>query len=75
MRHRITISLQAKSMLATIKGKIGTPNMSLSLIAEMCIQSAYDNMMNGDCFRDELNPTQRKLDEILILLQQILPEV
>ena len=75
MHHRVTISLQTKSMLATIKEKIGTPNMSLSLIAEMCIQSAYDNMMNGDCFREELNPTQRKLDEILSLLQEVLPEV
>ena len=75
MRHRVDISLQAKVMLKEIREQLGGNSLSLSLVNEMCIQSAYDNMINGDCFQGELNPTQRKLDEILKLLQEVLPEV
>ena len=75
MRHRVDISLQAKTMLKEIREQLGGNGLSLSLINEMCIQSAYENMINGECFQVELNPTQRKLDEILKLLQEVLPEV
>ena len=74
MRHRIDISIQAKTMLKEIGEKLGM-NLSISTLAEMCVQSVYENMINGDCLRDELNPTQKKLDEILILLREVLPEI
>jgi hypothetical protein len=70
MRHRIDISIQAKTVLKEIGEKLG-----ISTLAEMCVQSAYENMINGECLRDELNPTQKKLDEILILLREVLPEI
>ena len=74
MRHRIDISIQAKTMLKEIGEKLAM-NLSISTLAEMCVQSAYENMINGECLRDELNPTQKKLDEILILLREVLPEI
>ena len=75
MRHRIDISLQAKVMLKEISEQLGGNRLNLSLVNEMCIQSAYENMVNGNCFQDELNPTQRKLDQILKILQEVLPEI
>ena len=75
VRHRVDISLQAKAMLKEIREQLGGNGLSISLVNEMCIQSAYENMINGECFHGELNPTQRKLDEILKLLQEVLPEV
>ena len=74
MRHRIDISIQAKTMLKEIGEKLGM-NLSISTLAEMCVQSAYENMINGECLRDELSPTQKKLDKILILLREVLPEI
>ena len=75
MRHRIDISLQAKVMLKEIREQLGRNGLNLSLVNEMCIQSAFENLVNGNCFQAELNPTQRKLDEILKLLQEVIPEV
>ena len=74
MRHRIDTSIQAKTMLKEVGYKLGM-NLSISTLAEMCVQSAYENMINGECLRDELSPTQKKLDEILILLREVLPEI
>ena len=74
MRHRIDTSIQAKTMLKEIGYKLGM-KLSISTLAEMCVQSAYENMINGECLRDELNPTQKKLDEILVLLREVLPEI
>lgn len=74
-QHRIDISNKAKSMLLEIREELNSGKLSYSFLAEMCIQSAYDNLINGKNFSSELNPTQRKLDEILILLQEVLPEV
>ena len=75
MRQRIDISLSTKSMLATIKDAIGTYDTTLSEINEMCVLAAYDKILNNDCFSEELNPTQSKLDEIILMLQVALPEV
>ncbi|MCM8541209.1 MAG: hypothetical protein NE328_13115 [Lentisphaeraceae bacterium] len=74
-RHRIDISSQAKAMLQEIREQLDLGSINISLLSEMCIQSAYENMINGDCFNEELNPTQRKLDEILKLLREALIEV
>jgi len=74
-RHRIDISSQAKAMLLEIREQLDLGSINLSLLSEMCIQSAYENMINGDCFTEALNPTQRKLDEILKLLREALMEV
>ena len=74
-RHRIDISSQAKAMLGEIIEGLNLDKVSLALVTEMCIQSAYDNMINGDCFKGELNLTQIKLDEILNLLREVVLEV
>lgn len=75
MRHRIDISPQAKVMLKSIAERLGARTMALSTVAEMCIQSAYDNTIVGDSFREELNPIQLKLDDIYNLLQEVIPEI
>ena len=75
MRHRIDISPQARLMLKNIAESLGKPNMALSTLAEMCIQSAYENVINGDLLKEDLNPIQTKLDEIYTLLQELMPEV
>ena len=75
VRHRVDISLQGKAMLREIRQSLGAQSLSFSAITEMCIQSAYDNMLKGNCFHEELNPTQQKLDEILYLLQENLAEI
>ena len=75
MRHRIDISPQAKVMLKSIAERLGAPTIALSTVAEMCIQSAYDNAVVGDSFREELNPIQLKLDDIYNILQEVIPEI
>ena len=62
-------------MLCEIRRRLGTDSYSYSLMTELCIQTAYDKIINGDCFDGDINPTQRKLDEILSLLKELLPEV
>ena len=77
-RHRIDISPQAKAMLKEIGEALGVNTLSYSLIAEICIQSAYENIINQDSLDKEVTPinqTQIKLDEILSLLKELLPEV
>ena len=75
MRHRIDISPQARLMLKNLAERLGTPTMALSTLAEMCIQSAYEGVINGDLLREELNPIQTKLDDIYTLLQEFIPEI
>ena len=75
MRHRVDISPQARVMLKSIAERLGSPTMPLSTVAEMCIQSAYDNATVGDSFREELNPIQLKLEEVYNVLQEVLPEI
>ena len=75
MRHRIDISPQARLMLKEVGECLGSPGMALSTVAEMCIQSAYEGVLNGSLFQSELNPVQAKLDEIYTLLQEFMPEV
>ena len=77
-RHRIDISPQAKAMLKEIGEALEVNAFSYSLIAEICIQSAYESIINGYSLHKEvipINKTQRKLDEILNLLKEVLPEV
>lgn len=74
-RCRIDISLKAKTMLKEIRKELGNTSLSFSTVAELCLQEVYDRMMDADCFTEEQNPTQRKLDEILTMLQQVLPEI
>ena len=77
-RHRIDISPQAKSMLKEIGEALGVNTFRYSLLAEICIQSAYENIINQDSLDKEVTPinqTQIKLDEILSLLKELLPEV
>ncbi|MCH2209105.1 MAG: hypothetical protein MK132_25020 [Lentisphaerales bacterium] len=76
MRHRIDVSLQSKVMLKSIADKLEIANLSVSTVAEMCIQAVYDNLENGGLvFEERMNPTQHKLDEIIYMLEQALPEV
>ena len=75
MRHRIDISPQARLMLKEVGERLGSPGMALSTIAEMCIQSAYEGVVNGSLLQEGLNPLQAKLDEIYTLLQELMPEV
>ena len=72
MRHRVDLSPSGKMMLRAIAQELGTPDLSLSTAAEMCIQSVYDNLVEGSLvFEEQLSPTQRKLDEILSILQEL----
>ena len=76
MRHRVDISFQSKAMLQSIADRLGTPKLSNSSVAEMCIQSVHQHIHDGNILFDgELNPVIQKLDEIISLLQEISPEV
>ena len=76
MRNRIDVSLQSKVMFKSIADKLGTPNIPVSTVAEMCIQAVYDNLENGGLvFEKRMNPTLQKLDVIIYMLEQVLPEV
>ena len=75
MRQRIDISPSTEMMLTTIKEVMGKDDASLSEINEMCVRTAHDNMLDGNCFREELNLTQRKLNDIFCMVQEILPEI
>ena len=63
--------LEGKVMLKSIAEKLGASELSLSTLAEMCIRSAHENLIEGNSFRMELNPTQRKLDEIINILHEL----
>lgn len=76
MRHRVDISFQSKAMLQSIADRLGTPELSLSTVAEMCIQSVHQHIHDGKIiFEGELNPVSQKLDMIISMLQEISPEV
>ena len=76
MRHRVDISFQSKAMLQSIADRLGTPELSNSSVAEMCIQSVHQHIHDGNIvFEGELNPVIQKLDEIISMLQEISPEV
>ena len=76
MRHRVDLSPSCKMMLKVIAQELGIPDLSLSTTAQMCIQSVYDNLVEGGVvFEEQLSPTQRKLDEILAILQELQPEL
>ena len=75
-KHRVDISPQAKAMLAEIKDSCSIEVVGLSTVTEMCIQAVYENVKNGGklnlIFHDSKDD---KLDEILALLREFLPEV
>ena len=76
MRHRVDISFQSKAMLQSIADRLGTPELSISSVAEMCIHSVHQHIHDGNIvFEGELNPVIQKLDEIVSMLQEISPEV
>ena len=77
MRHRVDISPQAKAMLKEIANELNLPSLTLSAVTELCIQSAYERLKEGEgnVLPEYLNPIQSKLDEIYNLLQEVLPEV
>jgi hypothetical protein len=73
-RHRVDISLEYKSLLKEIGVKFG--GLSDRETIHLCLQSVYDNSVTSDF--DELknlNPTQEKLDRIISMLEEVLPEV
>jgi hypothetical protein len=75
VRHRVDLTPSSKMMLGAIAQELSIPDASLSTTAQMCIQSVYDNLVEGGVsFEEELSPTQRKLDEILSILQELQPE-
>ena len=77
MRHRVDISPQAKAMLKEIANELNLPSLTSSAVTELCIQSAYERLKEGEgnVLSEYLNPIQSKLDEIYNLLQEVLPEV
>ena len=74
-RHSVSISSESKMMLNQIRQKLGSPTLSYSAVNEMIIRSAFDNLNEGNCFEEILNPTQRKLDEVLNILHRIESEI
>ena len=78
MRHRVDISPQAKGMLKFIAESSGSPVMSVSAVTELCIQAAYEKVRDGlliDGQTLDRGLIMDKLDGILSLLQEIVPEV
>lgn len=74
MRHRVDISLEYKAVLKEVSEKLGGVSERDAL--HMCIQSVHDNIVSGDQEDlKSLNPTQEKLDRILSMLEEVLPEV
>ena len=72
-RHRININLSAKAMLKEIQEELKTEVFySMQEINEICIKKAYQELKSGDWYPWTLNETDRKLDEILNLLQEFL---
>lgn len=72
-RHRISINLSAKAMLKELQEELKKEGFySMQDINEICIKKAYQELKSGDWYPGTLNETDRKLEEILDLLNEFL---
>ena len=77
MRHRIDITPETKMLLKDVAKELGEPNLGLSALTELCIQTAFHTVILNpiEMFLKDYEPILSKLDEIHSMLQEVLPEV
>ena len=75
MSYRTEIAIEYKKMVKEIGESLGGC-LSNPQVVQMCIQSVYDNIQDGSyCALEDANPTQKKLDQIIEMLEEVMPEL
>ena len=70
MKHRVDISEAARIKLSDISKQLGD-DRNASQIAELCIDTIHKNLHDGRFEISHLDQTQKKLDLIIDLLQDL----
>lgn len=73
-KQRPVISAASMILVSEIKDLLES-ELTDNKIIEMCIQSVYDNLITNDLASQGVNVTQDKLDQIISMLEGVLPEI
>ena len=72
---RVQIDIEFKAMIKEISTALGGKLKSQDVV-QMCIQSVHDNIVDGKLLElSDINPTQLKLDRIIEMLEEVMPEI